>query len=226
MNIDNILFKSALETMDYVPVISTVKNLGDIFAKAVWKPDLETLSTHAKTYYEHIIDKSYLRCVLLLIPVVGNLLVWVIDLETETEDQAIEKNQEICNTIKSAIRDALLHDGDFLAGAGSADDLIFNTTFSYEISIEKKDVMKSVNGRFEIDEESLNVQMLGIKATVEMLHARFGKKALDCFHVLNRRDKVSVCFPSVPKVNILRMLQTGSHNHPAIVAHPSQIATA
>jgi hypothetical protein len=227
MSIYNISFKSALETMDHVPVISTVKNLGDIFAKCVWRPDLETLSTHAKTYYEHIIDKSYLRCVLLLIPVIGNLLVWVMDLETETEDEAIKKDQDICDTIKSTIRVALLHVGASFSGAGSTDTPIFSSTFSFVIRIQKNDVMKSVNGngRLELDEKLLNLQMRVIQAAVADLHKRFGKEALDCFHVPGEENTVAIVFPSVRKLNILRTLQTGSHNHPVILADSSQIVT-
>lgn len=64
---------------DYIPVVSTVTNLVDLFFKAVVLPTIEK-KNH---YYTHIDDKSVLRCLILLIPILGNLIVAIYDLTRE-----------------------------------------------------------------------------------------------------------------------------------------------
>jgi len=55
-------FKDILEYSDYTPFVSFGKNLVDIFAKFVWKPEPGSLSSYAKIYDEHITRKTYLHC--------------------------------------------------------------------------------------------------------------------------------------------------------------------
>ncbi len=57
---------------DYVPFISTISNLIDLFEKAVILPKLEpaALSNH---YWRQLNEKSVSRCWILLVPVIGNV---------------------------------------------------------------------------------------------------------------------------------------------------------
>lgn len=66
---------------DYVPVISTITNLVDLFEKCVLrfccKPESPKLDNR---YFSHIKDKSKLRCVILFVPFLGNIIIAVWDL--------------------------------------------------------------------------------------------------------------------------------------------------
>ena len=64
--------------LDYVPVLSSISNLVILFQKCVLAnvPKNE-ITDH---YYKHIKDKSCVRCVILLIPVIGNVIIAINDL--------------------------------------------------------------------------------------------------------------------------------------------------
>lgn len=67
---------SALDRhLDYVPFVSTVTNLFDLFCKHVVIPKLDT-KNHFFTYLK---NKNDFRCVALLIPVIGNVIVYLYD---------------------------------------------------------------------------------------------------------------------------------------------------
>lgn len=53
---------------DYVPVVSSVNNLVDLFLKAVVLPCMSKQSVNGNYYFRHIKSKSIARCVLLSIP--------------------------------------------------------------------------------------------------------------------------------------------------------------
>lgn len=73
----------ALDTFfDYTPVASTVTNLFDIFQKCLIIPFLEKSYVDSNHYYTHLSQKSFKRCVLLLVPVIGNLIIFFSDVAT------------------------------------------------------------------------------------------------------------------------------------------------
>lgn len=76
MNIIHI--KELDHILDYVPVISTVTNLIDITAKLVLG-NLSKDPIDSFPYFAHLSEKSYLRCVTLLIPIIGNIIVGLHD---------------------------------------------------------------------------------------------------------------------------------------------------
>lgn len=63
------------EFCDYVPVVSTISNLVDLFQKATVLPCLKKSSIDGSSYYAYLKQKSFSRCAVALIPVVGNILV-------------------------------------------------------------------------------------------------------------------------------------------------------
>lgn len=64
---------------DYVPGLSTVTSLVDLVQKAFLHLKGEQV-VKSSAYYTHIQDKSKLRCVALLVPVLGNIVVGLYDL--------------------------------------------------------------------------------------------------------------------------------------------------
>lgn len=68
---------------DYVPLVSTVNNLVDLFQKYVYLPRLSDNEIQNNHYYTHLKDKSLLRMVILCLPIfVNNLIILVIDVVT------------------------------------------------------------------------------------------------------------------------------------------------
>lgn len=76
----NHIFLSKLDQVsDYLPVISSVTNFIDIFQKCVIQRFLSEAFLQKSHYYRHLRDKSILRCVILLIPVIGNIVILLYD---------------------------------------------------------------------------------------------------------------------------------------------------
>ena len=65
------------EYFDYVPVVSTITNIVDLYRKCVMDSGEQTAPINR--YYTHLQQKSYARCIALLIPIVGNLIVALYD---------------------------------------------------------------------------------------------------------------------------------------------------
>ena len=61
----------SITTADYIPVVATIKSLVEIFRKYVLRQDLTLKSDQF-----HVVDKTFLERVVLLIPVIGNLAVY------------------------------------------------------------------------------------------------------------------------------------------------------
>lgn len=61
---------------DYVPVLSTVNNLIDLFQKWAWEGKV-IKADPGDAYYTHLKEKNNSDCVWLLIPVIGNIYVHV-----------------------------------------------------------------------------------------------------------------------------------------------------
>ncbi|MBS4165958.1 MULTISPECIES: DUF4116 domain-containing protein [unclassified Neochlamydia] len=64
---------------DYLPFVSTVTNLVYIFQKAVILPIKQKESMPKSSYYSHLSLKSFSRCIILLLPVLGNIIVGIYD---------------------------------------------------------------------------------------------------------------------------------------------------
>lgn len=116
MHIKNFLEKSYY-TVDYMPVASSVKSLGELAAKAVIKiiavsksilgfidkptPELiDSATVHRVAYLK---NRSKLRCLLLFIPIFGNVSVAIYDLKKsynkkQTIKQIINYSQSIKNS--------------------------------------------------------------------------------------------------------------------------------
>lgn len=66
--------------LSYIPFVSTVTNLFDLYQKYVVLPNLQldALCKH-KHYYQHLQKKPTLRCVVLLLPILGNIIIGIYD---------------------------------------------------------------------------------------------------------------------------------------------------
>src|ERR1700722_623196 len=73
VNFDNIA--------DYVPVLSALTNLVDLFQRCVILPFMKEESIQKSHYFSHIKDKQILRCFVLILlqPVLGNIIIGYID---------------------------------------------------------------------------------------------------------------------------------------------------
>lgn len=73
--ISNFINSSLVKTdkvLDYVPVVSTFTNLVDLCQKFILKTPIKFNTKNV--YTAHLNNKSFLRCAILLVPVVGNVL--------------------------------------------------------------------------------------------------------------------------------------------------------
>lgn len=75
----NDFFVKADNACDYIPFVSTLSNLIDLFQKCVVLPLVSNQSIVNSHYYTHLKNKSILRCTFLLIPVIGNIIVGIYD---------------------------------------------------------------------------------------------------------------------------------------------------
>jgi len=81
---------------DYVPFISTATNLIDIFQKCVVIPLLDREFVEENHYLSHLKSKSYLRCVFLLVPILGNLIIIGVDSVSNRRDlEELNDNLEV-----------------------------------------------------------------------------------------------------------------------------------
>ncbi len=74
---DRVIFD---QTMDYAPICSTATNLFALFVKCAVIPCTSQASIDNSRYYTHIQNKSFFRCVTLLIPFLGNGIVVAYDI--------------------------------------------------------------------------------------------------------------------------------------------------
>ncbi len=65
---------------DLVPFLSTVNNLVDLFIKIVVLPQIHPDSIKESHCYSHLDKKTFARCTLLLIPILGQIFVYLCDL--------------------------------------------------------------------------------------------------------------------------------------------------
>lgn len=79
---------------DYIPLVSSLTNLVDIFQKCVILSSKNRITIENNHYYEYLKDKSYARCIILLIPILGNIIVAIFDLVNKRgiENEALTSN--------------------------------------------------------------------------------------------------------------------------------------
>jgi len=84
------------ENADFIPFVSTVTNVSDLVLKgALNLMDQKRLSEALKSHFlKHIYDKSTLRSITLLIPILGNGIVYLYDVKTGKVEQQEFVNQE------------------------------------------------------------------------------------------------------------------------------------
>ena len=78
---------------DYVPIVSSFTNLVGLFQKCIVLPFMQASDIKENHYFEHLHEKSFARCVLLLIPVLGNITIGILDFanrRTEKESRVLE----------------------------------------------------------------------------------------------------------------------------------------
>lgn len=81
---------------DYVPFFSTMSNLVNIFQKCVVIPFISDEYLKESHYFSYIKDKEYLRCIFLLVPILGNLVVIGVDSTSNRRDlEELNDNLEI-----------------------------------------------------------------------------------------------------------------------------------
>ncbi len=64
---------------DFVPILSTVNNVVDLFLKNVSLPRSSPPAIKASHYYTYLNEKTFTRSILLLIPVLGQIIVYLAD---------------------------------------------------------------------------------------------------------------------------------------------------
>ncbi len=65
---------------DYIPVVSTLTNLVVLFQKCLVVPFTDVKYVESSHYFTHLKNKSFLRCMALLVPLLGNLVIVFYDL--------------------------------------------------------------------------------------------------------------------------------------------------
>ena len=78
-SVNNYFFVKVDAACDYIPVVSTASNLIDLFQKCVILPLMNKQSIANNHYYTYLKEKNVSRCLVLLIPVIGNIIIKICD---------------------------------------------------------------------------------------------------------------------------------------------------
>lgn len=78
---------------DYIPFVSSITNLVDLFQKCVVLPFMDKETISSSHYYKHINEKSFARCFLLIIPVIGNVIIGIYDFSKKKDDGNVVNDQ-------------------------------------------------------------------------------------------------------------------------------------
>ncbi len=92
---------------DYIPIVSSINNLIDLFQKYIVIPRMDNSSVANSHYYTHLQQKDFCRCIVLVFPVIGNVIVGLSDWSANEEFEIAKKawlTDRLGN--KHAIRDA------------------------------------------------------------------------------------------------------------------------
>ena len=76
---------------NYIPFISSVTNLIGLFLKYVFKPCVNQAKVYNYQYFVFLEDKKLLRFIVLIIPVLGNILIALVDIWCQSEAKKMEK---------------------------------------------------------------------------------------------------------------------------------------
>jgi len=72
----------------YIPVVSTITNIVALFIKCVVLPFLSQSTIQTNHFYTHLQEKSFARCLILLVPIIGNLIIGILDCQNKSEDSS------------------------------------------------------------------------------------------------------------------------------------------
>lgn len=75
---------------DYIPVVSTLSNLVDLFQKYAVIPLISESKLKDHRYYTHLNQKSIVDCLLMAIPVIGNIFAYYRPQQRKTDDQKVK----------------------------------------------------------------------------------------------------------------------------------------
>ncbi len=87
-------FVNADKISAYIPIASTITNLVDLFLKCVVLPRMNKEDIAKNHYYTHLKEKSFIRCITLLIPVLGNIVIGIYDIYNKREGEKL-RNQAL-----------------------------------------------------------------------------------------------------------------------------------
>ena len=73
------------KTADYVPIVSSVTNLVDLFQKFLIHLDINQKIVNKNCYYTYLNSKRFVRCVILLIPVIGNISIGIFEFRNKNK---------------------------------------------------------------------------------------------------------------------------------------------
>ena len=87
---------------DYILFVSTISNIVDLFQKCVYKCLPENIAKNR--YWTHIKCKDISRCLILLVPLLGNIYIAISDYsdyqrDKASCDRAVQRNQEMQNSL-------------------------------------------------------------------------------------------------------------------------------
>lgn len=103
--VDNFLVKTD-RICDYVPVVSTISNLTALFQKYFVFNVFSEDEIQANRYYAHLSQKSTSRCIVLLIPLIGNIIVAIRDNFLKREPfAAVRQNGLALQYVSEELRD-------------------------------------------------------------------------------------------------------------------------
>ena len=83
------------KTAERIPLVSTVTNLVDIFLKYVVFPKMKSENINNNHYFTHLNNKKAIRCIILLIPVLGNIVVGIYDFIKKQEVDETKATQKV-----------------------------------------------------------------------------------------------------------------------------------
>ena len=101
---------------DWVPILSTVNNLVDLFIKTVVLPRMQPSAIRANHYYSHLDKKTFTRCTLLLIPILGQIIIYLADLLYDNKPFALELVKRNGLNLQG-VSERLRHDRDVVLAA-------------------------------------------------------------------------------------------------------------
>jgi hypothetical protein len=109
------------EICDYIPFVSTATNLMDLFQKCVLEIRGSNESGFVTEFYQshqnlvmHLTQKSFTRCIILLIPILGNIVIGIYDLWTLVKVElfllAISTDREVQSIFEEKERKEIIED--------------------------------------------------------------------------------------------------------------------